>query len=145
MGLCQSNRLALVVRQCTAGGGNKRGQLWCYRPSPFEGTPREREQPGALELSVEPNDTRLLNYGDNVCVAPTGDLIVCEDSAQVQRLIGITRKGAIYVLGANPKANSEFAGASFSPDGTTLFVNLQYSGLTFAITGPWNARDSRES
>ncbi len=130
---------------CTAGGRNKRGQLWCYRPSPFEGTPREREQPGTLELSVEPNDTRLLNYGDNVCVAPTGDLIVCEDSAQVQRLIGITKKGAIYVLGANPKANSEFAGATFSPDGTTLFVNLQYSGLTFAITGPWDARDSRDS
>jgi len=31
----------------------------------------------------------------------------------------------------------EFAGATFSPDGTTLFVNIQQSGLTLAITGPW--------
>ncbi len=130
---------------CTAGGRNKRGQLWCYRPSPFEGTAREREHPPTLELSVEPNDSRLLNHGDNVCVAPTGDLIVCENSAQVQRLIGITQKGAIYVLAANPGANSEFAGATFAPDGTALFVNLQYLGLTFAITGPWDARNSRGS
>ncbi|HSR55345.1 MAG TPA: alkaline phosphatase PhoX [Alphaproteobacteria bacterium] len=130
---------------CTAGGRNKRGQLWCYRPSPYEGSGRETEQPGTLELSVEPNDSRLLNRGDTICVAPTGDLIVCEDSAEVQRLIGVTREGAIYVLAANPRANSEFAGATFAPDGSTLFVNLQYSGLTFAITGSWNARNPRQS
>ncbi len=130
---------------CTAGGRNKRGQLWCYRPSPYEGSGREAERPGTLELSVEPNDSRLLNYADNVCVAPTGDLIVCEDSKQVQRLIGITRNGGIYVLAANPRANSEFAGATFAPDGSTLFVNLQFLGLTFAITGPWDARNPREA
>ncbi len=125
---------------CTAGGRNKRGQLWCYRPSPYEGTVREREQPGTLELSVEPNDSRLLNRGDNICVAPSGDLIVCEDSKSVQRLIGVTPGGALYVLAANPQASSEFAGATFAPDGSTLFVNLQNPGLTFAITGPWRSR-----
>jgi secreted PhoX family phosphatase len=130
---------------CTAGGRNKRGQLWCYRPSPYEGTPREREQPGTLELSLEPNDSRLLSRGDNICVAPTGDLIVCEDSAKVQRLVGITPRGALYSLAANPRANSEFAGATFAPDGSTLFVNLQFLGLTFAIDGPWEARDPREA
>ena len=32
----------------------------------------------------------------------------------------------------------EFAGATFSPDGDTLFVNIQASqGITFAIWGPW--------
>jgi secreted PhoX family phosphatase len=25
----------------------------------------------------------------------------------------------------------------FSPDGGTLFVNLQFPGITLAITGPW--------
>ena len=25
----------------------------------------------------------------------------------------------------------------FSPDGQTLFVNIQYPGMTLAITGPW--------
>ncbi len=132
---------ACIWLVCTAGGRNKRGQLWCYRPSPFEGTGRERDEPGTLELSVEPNDSRLLNRGDNICVAPTGDLIVCEDSKAVQRLMGITQDGVIYVLAANPRASSEFAGATFAPDGSTLFVNLQFLGLTFAVTGPWAARD----
>jgi len=32
----------------------------------------------------------------------------------------------------------EFAGATFSPDGGTLFVNIQASrAVTFAIWGPW--------
>lgn len=130
---------------CTAGGRNKRGQLWCYRTSPYEGTGRERERPGTLELSLEPNDSRLLSRGDNVCVAPTGDLIVCEDSAQAQRLVGITREGALYVLAANPRGNSEFAGATFAPDGSNLFVNLQSLGLTFVISGPWEARNPRRA
>lgn len=33
--------------------------------------------------------------------------------------------------------HSEFSGATFSPDGRWLFVNLQYPGITLAITGPW--------
>ncbi len=33
---------------------------------------------------------------------------------------------------------AEWAGASFSPDGDTLFVNIQGPGWTFAITGPFN-------
>ncbi|HEY0891421.1 MAG TPA: alkaline phosphatase PhoX [Cellvibrio sp.] len=35
------------------------------------------------------------------------------------------------------KKKSEFCGACFSPDGTTLFVNIQQPGFTLAITGPW--------
>ena len=33
--------------------------------------------------------------------------------------------------------SSEFAGAVYSPDGRWLFVNIQYPGATYAITGPW--------
>jgi hypothetical protein len=32
---------------------------------------------------------------------------------------------------------SEWAGATWSPDGKWLFVNIQSPGVTFAITGPW--------
>jgi len=33
-----------------------------------------------------------------------------------------------------------FAGSTFSPDGKTLFVNIQASkGISFAIWGPWAA------
>jgi secreted PhoX family phosphatase len=32
---------------------------------------------------------------------------------------------------------SEWSGACYSPDGTWLFVHIQYPGKTYAITGPW--------
>jgi secreted PhoX family phosphatase len=37
----------------------------------------------------------------------------------------------------NVVSDGEFAGATFSPDGETLFVNIQSPGITFAIWGPW--------
>jgi secreted PhoX family phosphatase len=34
--------------------------------------------------------------------------------------------------------NDEFAGATFGPDGHTLYVNIQASrAMTIAIWGPW--------
>ena len=36
-------------------------------------------------------------------------------------------------------AGSEFAGACYSPNGQWLFANVQSPGITFAITGPWEA------
>jgi uncharacterized protein len=33
--------------------------------------------------------------------------------------------------------SSEFSGGAYSPDGRWLFVNIQYPGATYAITGPW--------
>jgi hypothetical protein len=36
-----------------------------------------------------------------------------------------------------PRFNDEFAGSTFSPDGHTLFANIQASrGMSFAIWGP---------
>jgi len=32
---------------------------------------------------------------------------------------------------------SEFAGATFSPDGEWLFFNIQTPVITIAVTGPW--------
>ena len=32
---------------------------------------------------------------------------------------------------------AELAGVRYSPDGQWLFVNIQYPGATYAITGPW--------
>ncbi len=52
-------------------------------------------------------------------------------------LVGVTPEGRFYNLARNPRGNSEFAGACFSPDGSTLFVNIQKAGLTVAISGPW--------
>ena len=52
------------------------------------------------------------------------------------RLVGVTPGGDIYTL-AHSHLRTEFAGVTFSPDGSTLFVNAQGKGLTLAITGPW--------
>lgn len=122
---------------CTSGGRRGLGQVFYYEPSRYEGEPQESKQPGQLTLFSEPNNPALLRNGDNITMMPTGDLLICEDHQQVQRLIGVTRKGQYYVLARNPRAASEFTGATFSPDGTTLFVNLQQQGGTVAITGPW--------
>lgn len=124
---------------CTDGGSIRKGQIWKYDPSPYEGTSREEEDSGILELFIEPNDSNLVKNCDNITMAPWGDLIVCEDSGVDQNLIGVTPSGEIYKLAHNAKGDSEFAGAVFSPDGSTLFVNIQIHGTTIAITGPWRS------
>ncbi len=123
---------------CTNGGYRKKGQVWRYIPSPFEGTSAEDKQPGVLELFIEPNNSNLLENADNVTVTPWGDLILCEDGPGTQFLVGVTPEGTLYRFAKNSRSNSEFAGATFSLDGSTLFVNIQGAGMTLAITGPWH-------
>ena len=127
---------------CTTGGRRALGQLWCYRPGPEEGTSGEGRRPGSLELALEPNNIDLLHHGDNITVTPFDDLLVCEDNPSAQHLVGITPAGGVYRLAANARRDSEFAGATFSPDASTLFVNIQHAGLTVAINGPWHRRKS---
>ena len=43
-------------------------------------------------------------------------------------------------MAKNSKSSSELSGPTFSPDGSTLFVNIQHDGLTLAITGPWGKK-----
>lgn len=129
-----------VYFACTNGGARKLGQIWKYTPGAEEGTADEERRPGRLELFIESDDPGLLENADNLTVAPWGDLVVCEDNENVQHLVGITPRGELYRIGRNAKGKSELAGSVFSPDGTTLFVNLHAYGLTLAITGPWNTR-----
>lgn len=130
--------MGAVYFACTNGGSAKKGQIWVYTPGPYEGTPRESEAPGRLELFVEPNDGTIVENADNLTVAPWGDLFVCEDGLDRQHLLRVTPAGEVVRFGTNLRSESELAGATFSPDGTTLFVNLQTDGLTLAITGPWD-------
>ncbi len=126
-----------VFFACTDGGTARKGQIWKYTPSPDEGTPDESLNPGQLELFVEPNDGTIIENADNLTVAPWGDLIVCEDGSGDDYLVGITPTGDFYKLAHNVTNNSELTGVTFSPDGSTLFVNIQSTGQTFAVTGPW--------
>lgn len=115
----------------TTGGPGYHGQIWRITPDPETGV-------DVLELFIEPNDPSVLHRADNICFSPWGDLIVCEDENEPPRMIGVTISGELYVIGRNARDNSEFAGATFSADGTTLFVNVQNPGYTLAITGPWD-------
>jgi hypothetical protein len=100
----------------------------------------------------------VLDSPDNLLVTPRGGILLCEDDASgadddthplapgitdVNRLIGLSRRGDAFEFAVNVLNDSEFAGACFSPDGSTLFVNLfgdgdaPGSGMTCAVTGPW--------
>jgi len=112
---------------CTNGGKKQNGQIWQISGN-------------KLKLFSEPNDSDLVDNCDNITVAPWGDLVLCEDGGGEQYLDVITPSGKIFKLAKNAKSSGEFAGATFSPDGSTLFVNMQHDGLTLAITGPWEAK-----
>jgi len=124
---------------CTNGGPGKLGQVFKYIPSKFEGSNRESEAPGNLVLFAESDNKNILKNCDNLTIAPWGDIILCEDHEDAY-LRGITPEGKIYTFGHNVGSESEFAGATFSPSGKTLFVNIQGRGDTLAITGPWSDR-----
>jgi hypothetical protein len=127
------------------------GQIWLYQPTSDRG--------GILKRVFESPAGSVLDSPDNLCVTPRGGLLLCEDDASpddsdhhelavgvvnVNRLVGLGQDGQPFVFGVNLLNNSELAGACFSPDGSTLFVNLYGdgtpdSGMTCAITGPWRA------
>ncbi|HWS54910.1 MAG TPA: alkaline phosphatase PhoX [Pyrinomonadaceae bacterium] len=116
----------------TNGGDKGLGQVWEYEP---------RGDAGLLRLLFESPSEDVLRMPDNLCVSPRGGgLVICEDNGVVHHLRGLTPRGRLFDLARNVAPGletREFAGATFSPDGQTLFVNIQTPGLTFAIWGPW--------
>ena len=116
----------------TSGGAQKLGQVFRFRPGGDAGSDK-------IDLFFESADPSQFNFGDNLCVAPNGHLIVCED--QYTRVVdnhlrGITPTGEAYKLG-RLRLQTELAGACFSPDAKWLFVNAYSPTQTLAITGPW--------
>ncbi|WP_374534810.1 alkaline phosphatase PhoX [Phenylobacterium sp.] len=131
---------------CTSGGPKFHGQILRYVPSAHESGPGEADAPGRLQLFVEPSDVRMMEMADNLAIAPWGHLVTCEDKiGGTNYLRGVTPEGKVYTLGRNAqqmagakvRGTSELAGVCFSPDGSTLFVNIYTPGCTLAITGPW--------
>lgn len=116
---------------CTSGGTKKLGQIFRLAFSD-EGSTK-------LQLFFESSDPNQMHYGDNLTVSPNGHLVVCEDQAgdvSTNYLRGITPAGEAYPIGWL-RMTTELAGACWSPDGKTLFVNAYSPTVTFAVTGPW--------
>lgn len=124
---------------CTSGGPARRGQIMRYRPSPAEGTADKAARPGQLQLFVETTDPEHFSFGDNLSVAPNGDLMVCEDrrgSKPDNWLRGVTREGKVYPF-ARVTAQTKVSGVCFAPDGKTMFLNLYNPARTIAVRGPF--------
>jgi secreted PhoX family phosphatase len=113
-----------------AGYGKGFGQVWAYHT---------RGQ--HLELLYQSPGRAVLDFPDNVTVSRRGTLVLCEDSTDFNFLRGLSRGGQLFDIAVNQipgRTNEEFAGATFSPDFHTLYVNIQASlGQSLAIWGPW--------
>jgi secreted PhoX family phosphatase len=128
----QNNRAAIVWR----GEG-----IWWFDGTVYF-TATSNNQVFELVPSTAGGTLRLIAAdipgADNITVSPWGDLFVAEDHAGACCIRVIDRNGVASDFARNVLApGQEFAGACFSPDGTVLFVNLQWSGHTLAITGPF--------
>ena len=114
----------------TSGGDAHLGQVWEYQPATDH-----------LLLVFESTAASCLDGPDNLTVSSRGGILICEDGGGDQYLRGLTREGKTFDFALNLITQREFAGATFSPDGQTLFVNIQGDvvnpGMTFAIWGPW--------
>jgi len=115
-----------------AGYGDGFGQLWAYDT-----------QAETLTLLFESPSRTVLELPDNLCISPQKSALLCEDGPTENFLRGITPAGDIFDFARNMiprREGEEFAGATFTPDGEVLFVNIQASsGLSFAIWGPWSS------
>lgn len=125
----------------TSGGDTGGGQIWRY-----DHVSRDE---GRLTMLFESPGRDILDMPDNVCVMPKSRLLfVCEDSDYVgvggtpenyMRILTPDGRIADFIRNIAPKfERAEFAGVTFSPDGKTLFFNLQQLGATFAVWGNWS-------
>lgn len=108
------------------------GQVWFYHPRR-----RTLTLKVLLGVNAEPGQDGAFDGPDNITVSPYGGLVIAEDGEGVQHLFGATESGVTYPIARNDLNDSEFTGVVFSPDGRTLYANIQDPGIMLAITGPW--------
>ncbi len=119
----------------TDGSTNEHdGQVWFYDPHTQTVTLKT-----IFGVNPDPDvDADDYDGPDNITVSPYGGVILAEDGEGVQHLVGVTEQGKSYTLARNDEGGSEFTGPVFSPDGKTLYANIQSGpGRVLAITGPW--------
>ncbi|MDT8861945.1 DUF839 domain-containing protein [Alkalihalobacillus sp. MEB130] len=115
----------------TNAGETRHGRVYRYFPAT-----------NTLELFYESSSSNDLRAPDNITITPWGDLWIAEDGSGPDRIIGLTPEGEVYPFAYNRLNGEEFAGPVFSPDGNTLYVNIQNPGLTLAIWGPFARRNA---
>ncbi|HEY8094246.1 MAG TPA: alkaline phosphatase PhoX [Acidimicrobiales bacterium] len=134
-------------------GNSFQGQVWRYTPV--------GDHRGKLKLVYESAKARTLNQPDAIEAGARDVVVLAEDGnggspGGTNYLRVLNPKGRILDLAQviepldlhywdpedNPKPGaygaSEMAGPRWSPDGSRLFINVQYPGVTCVIEGPWN-------
>ncbi len=115
-----------VYFTATSGGAAGRGQIFCHDVDAQ-----------TLRLVAESTDAAALDMPDNLTISPWGDVFIAEDGGGEQFIRLVSATGDVVPFAKNLASSSEIAGLCFSPDGETLFANLQWDGLTVAIRGPF--------
>ncbi|MBX9393439.1 DUF839 domain-containing protein [Streptomyces sp. TRM72054] len=119
------------------------GQVWFYDPK--RRTLTLKVLLGVNPDPADPSADGAFDGPDNITVSPYGGLVIAEDGDGIQHLFGATDSGRTYPIARNDlnigteeePEYSEFTGVTFSPDGRTLYANIQEPGILLAITGPW--------
>ncbi|MFB7585509.1 alkaline phosphatase PhoX [Streptomyces sp. NPDC056169] len=126
------------AREEWSPGPSHDGQVWFYDP-------RRRTLTLKVLLGVNPapGEDGVYDGPDNITVSPYGGIVIAEDGRGVQHLFGATDSGRTYPIARNELNDGEFTGVCFSPDGGTLFANIQTPGIMVAITGPWRRQPRR--
>ncbi|MBL7495561.1 DUF839 domain-containing protein [Frankia sp. CNm7] len=101
------------------------GQVWRYEP---------KRDTFELVLRFAPDSE--FDGPDNIALSSWGRIVLCEDGDDENYLVVVGDDNKPYKL-ARSVSTSEWAGATFSPNGKWLYANIQGDGRTLAITGPW--------
>lgn len=94
-----------------------------------------------LTLIAQAEDDTSFDNPDNVTVSPWGDVFMAEDGGAPNGVRVLKPDGTLlhFARNAIDGGKSEITGVCFSPDGKWLFLNIQWEGLTLAITGPFTS------
>ena len=113
--------------------------MWSYNPAT-----------SVLTCRYQAPDSAALDLPDNITARSNdGSVVICEDGTGDNYIRRLSPDGHLLDVALNrltrnappfaPRFGEEFAGAVFSPDGGTLYVNTQAAqGITYAIWGPWD-------
>lgn len=103
-------------------------RVWCYEP--------ERNDLTVL-YDVATAANPVLSGVDNVTMAASGELYVCEDGGNMEVVV-LGPGGSVEPFLRMQISGSEVTGAAFDPSGTRLYVSSQRNpGVTFEVTGPF--------
>ena len=142
-----------VVFVASEAGDEEQGQVWRYEP--------QGDHRGRLKLVYESRSAKMLNQPDAIEAGARNLVVMAEDgdgddAGGTNYLRVLTPRGRIVDLAQviepldlhywapddfpqpGPMGASEMAGPRWSPDGSRLFINVQYPGVTCVIEGPWH-------